>query len=156
MNSNIRKQLLGALVGIGRSAESSAHLIDKSLDLYVLKALAACNDDNISDDDAIEFVRAINEEKSILVPDCSSCAAPCGRTDDYDMDKMVEEATDIINIKEQIVNTVINTAIQILPRAEAGESLLLFPFYRALYSIGASGWTLDDYASVINEIKGVI
>lgn len=155
MNSNIRKRLLGALVGIGRAAESSAHLIDRSLDLYVLKALAACNDSNISDGEAIEFVRAINEEKAILVPDCSSCSAPCGRTDDYDLDMMNEESTDIINIKEQIISATINKASDLLPRAEDGESLLLFPFYRALYSMGARDWTLDNYQSVIDEINSL-
>ena len=152
MNSDTRKVLLGALIGIGRAAETSAHLIDRSLDLYILQALASCDDPSVTDEQALEFAQALNEEKAILVPDCAMCCEPCGRTDDYDFASMADETDSIIRLKENIISLAIKKATELLEPAQDGESLLLFPFYRALFAIGARDWDENDLQSVIDEL----
>lgn len=58
-----------------------------------------------------EAVEKIHAEKYRLVPDCSSCAAPCGRTEDYDVRRIIDAPPEIRTAKLCLVQSLLNTAV---------------------------------------------
>ena len=58
-----------------------------------------------------EAVEKIHAEKHRLVPDCSSCAAPCGRTEDYDVRRIIDAPPEIRTAKLCLVQSLLNTAV---------------------------------------------
>ena len=59
---------------------------------------------NVSfDNTAIEnMIQKVRTEKERLVPNCSNCQAPCGRTEEYDMQKLWNDDEDIRSLKSLI------------------------------------------------------
>ena len=49
------------------------------------------------------MIQRVNEEKHIIVPDCSVCKNPCGNTDNYDMKRIWEADEDIRSLKALIL-----------------------------------------------------
>lgn len=58
---------------------------------------------NFNDDTLREMIQRVNEEKHIIVPDCSVCKNPCGNTDNYDMKQIWEADEDIRSLKSLIL-----------------------------------------------------
>ena len=117
-------ELLGAAVGLVRAADSNSRtdegtfaLLIKAFSLLKQFAEAVCSADTVGETEAEmtqaellksklpEAVEKIHAEKYRLVPDCSSCAAPCGRTEDYDVRRIIDAA------KLCLVQSLLNTAV---------------------------------------------
>ena len=49
------------------------------------------------------LIDEVHAEKQRLVPNCVSCAEPCGRNDDYDMEKLWNADEDIRSLKSLIL-----------------------------------------------------
>ena len=60
---------------------------------------------NVSFDNAAieKMIQKVRAEKERLVPDCSSCQSPCGKTDEYDMRQLWNADEDIRSLKSLIL-----------------------------------------------------
>ena len=60
---------------------------------------------NVSFDDAaiIRQIEKTHAAKEELVPGCGSCGAPCGKTEDYDMQQLWNDNEDIRSLKSLIL-----------------------------------------------------
>lgn len=123
-------ELLGAAVGLVRAADSNSRtnegtfaLLIKAFSLLKQFAEAVCSADTVGETEAEmtqaellksklpEAVEKIHAEKHRLVPDCSSCAAPCGRTEDYDVRRIIDAPPEIRTAKLCLVQSLLNTAV---------------------------------------------
>lgn len=101
--AKLQDELTGALIGLARAAEGN---MDLSQDTYqtILEGLFITVTNVSFDNDAITaMINKIHAEKQKLVPDCFTCAAPCGRTDDYDMRQIWDADEDIRSLKSLIL-----------------------------------------------------
>lgn len=101
--AKLQDELTGALIGLARAAEGN---MDLSQDTYqtILEGLFTTVTNVSFDNDAITaMINKIHAEKQKLVPDCCTCAAPCGRTDDYDMRQIWDADEDIRSLKALIL-----------------------------------------------------
>lgn len=123
-------ELLGAAVGLVRAADSNSRtnegtfaLLIEAFSLLKQFAEAVCSADTVGETEAEmtqaellksklpEAVEKIHAEKHRLVPDCSSCAAPCGRTEDYDVRRIIDAPPEIRTAKLCLVQSLLNTAV---------------------------------------------
>lgn len=133
-----RAALLGALIGLARATENNEHLITPATDSALLAGLAAVSDP-AGDWDACR--ERIGREKRSLVPMCFTCAAPCGRTADFDLGKLAEESPEVRSRKEALLSLLPRLAVP-----EAGQKVPAY-LYKALTAIGIPGFppeALDD------------
>lgn len=96
-------ELLGAAVGLVRAADSNSRT-DEGTFALLIKAFSLLRQ-------FAEAVEKIHAEKHRLVPDCSSCAAPCGRTEDYDVRRIIDAPQEIRTAKLCLVQSLLNTAV---------------------------------------------
>ena len=56
------------------------------------------------DNEALQrLIDRVEEEKARLIPDCAVCASPCGKNNDYDMEKLWTADEDIRSLKSLIL-----------------------------------------------------
>jgi len=103
-SGRLRDQLTGALIGLarviagngGEAGERTRRLIAEAL--YGTSANAGISDEAIS-----RLLLEVAGEKRRQAPQCSSCAHPCGRNDDYDMSLLWNAEADIRGLKALIL-----------------------------------------------------
>ena len=62
---------------------------------------------SVENADAVTLTALIGEvhgEKAKLVPSCAHCASPCGRNDDYDLNKLSEADAEVRALKSRILS----------------------------------------------------
>ena len=82
--ARLQDELTGALIGLARATESNP--ATQNTYQTIIEGLFTTIT-NVSFDDAaiIRQIEKTNAAKVELVPGCGSCGAPCGKTEDYDM-----------------------------------------------------------------------
>ena len=83
--ARLQDELTGALIGLARATDNAPAVNDGTWRLMIEGLFATVT--NVSfDADAIRaLIDRVHAEKARLVPNRAPCAAPCGRTGDYDM-----------------------------------------------------------------------
>ena len=153
-------ELLGAAVGLVRAADSNSRtdegtfaLLIKAFSLLKQFAEAVCSADTVGETEAEmtqaellksklpEAVEKIHAEKHRLVPDCSSCAAPCGRTEDYE----------IRTAKLCLVQSLLNTAVG----RPFGDEKTFMCIARGIFMLGedCTAEELNGSASEIENLR---
>ena len=144
-------KLTGMLIGLARAAEGNEDLISSSTDKAVLEGLSAVFTDAGCDAIAA-LIAQVQEEKRRLVPNCFGCAAPCGRTSDYDMKQLWTADEDIRSLKVLILMSLRSMAVyacRALAMGHTDRTVNDF-FYKALYVIGTD-WKRDELLAVALE-----
>lgn len=77
----VQAQLAGALIGVVRALDGSVSPTPETYPL-LLEGLQALEE---GEDRQARLTHRLHLEKAALAPDCALCAAPCGRTADYDL-----------------------------------------------------------------------
>lgn len=77
------KELIGALIGLAKAC--NVHLKTENTDSIVIKSLAAIFP---LEENGDELLQGVREEKLAVAPDCATCLAPCGNTDEYNLDEL--------------------------------------------------------------------
>ena len=77
------KELIGALIGLAKAC--NVHLKTENTDGIVIKSLAAIFP---LEENGDELLQGVREEKLAVAPDCATCLAPCGNTDEYNLDEL--------------------------------------------------------------------
>ena len=87
------KKLIGALIGLAKAC--NVHLKTENTDGIIIKSLASIFplDEN-------------GEEKLAVAPDCATCFAPCGNTDEYNLDELQASGISetVRDLKFQLLN----------------------------------------------------
>ena len=142
---NSMDRLVGALIGLARAAEGNEDLMTEVTDRVMAEGLAAGVTDTGSEERIARLIQSVQEEKKRLIPNCFSCAASCGRNDDYDMQGLWKADVEIRSIKSLIL-----LGIQgIAARGGCGGELREL-FCKALFAIG-SDWNRDQLLVVAME-----
>ena len=119
----LQDELTGALIGLARAAS----------------------------DEALPTERT--EEKKRLVPDCSVCGSPCGRTEDYDLSLLWNAQEDIRSLKSLIlfgIRGVSAYAYHAMMLGYTDEELNRF-FCKALFAVGEN-WGVDELLPLALEV----
>lgn len=135
-------RVLGALIGLARATDGSEHLINADATGLIINAFR-------SEGTEAELLRRIAEEKAKMVPNCLTCANPCGRTSDYDVSRLQLEPPEIRAEKERILALLHALAASFSRRH---DSL----FYKGLALIGIEGLSADYLAATANELEAAL
>ena len=135
--------LTGALIGLVRAADGN-ELVTGETHRLLADGLALTAK---ADPDPIEvrtMIARVRGEKHRLVPDCSVCASPCGRTADYDMRLLATAEPSVRALKEKILPgaQALASRTPLTPDAQ----LLL---ERTLFAVGEDCG--DNYLSSLSE-----
>ena len=135
-----RDQLIGALIGIVRATDNAPG--DEETFQVIVDGLKMDGEDEVLIEN--QYKLSMNE-KFRLVPDCMICKTPCGRTFNYDMNDLWEEADEELKqAKIDLLNDLIEVAKSNPSYTKEAESYL----YDGLFAIG------DYYmASQFDEFK---
>ena len=101
--AKLQDELTGALIGLARAVDSAA-AISKSTSQVIIEGLFTTVTNVSFDNAAIEnMIQKVRAEKERLVPDCSKCQSPCGKSDEYDMQQLWNADEDIRSLKSLIL-----------------------------------------------------
>ena len=101
--AKLQDELTGALIGLARAVDSASAISKRTVQVIIeglFTTVTNVSFDNAAIEDMIQKVRA---EKERLVPDCSKCQSPCGKTNEYDMQQMWNADKDIRSLKSLIL-----------------------------------------------------
>lgn len=83
----LQDELTGALIGLARSCQTGRPTEDTTR-VIVEGLFTTIKNVNFNPEMFLEMIAKVHEEKARVVPDCSSCTAPCGNTSDFDMSQI--------------------------------------------------------------------
>lgn len=152
--AELKDKLTGALIGLARATEGNEDLVSSTTDEIVLKGLLAAVANAGSDSETIAaLIEQVREEKRKLVPNCFFCAAPCGRTNDYDMQELWTADEDVRSMKSLILFGIGGMAVYAYRASGlvcADKDVNRF-FYKALFAIGMD-WGKDELLPIVLEV----
>ena len=136
--ARLQDQLTGALIGLARSTDGNEWALKDSTAAIVVEGLFATLTNVNFDNEALQrLIDRVEEEKARLIPDCAVCASPCGKNNDYDMEKLWTADEDIRSLKSLILFGIRGMAAYAYHAAVLGykdEEIHRF-LYKALFRI---------------------
>ena len=156
VTAGIQDRLTGALIGLARASEGK----DRSpeADRIIVKGLFATLTNVSFDDNALnELLEEAGRLKDSLSPMCGSCTADCGRTEDFDMNRLWSEDEDIRSLKSLILFGMRGMAAyayhaMVLGHEDRG---VMDYFYKGLFAVGYDGYTVQDLLPIVMELGAV-
>ena len=104
--AKLQDELTGALIALARAVDG-AEIISPRTSQVILKGLFTTITNVSFDNAAIEkMIREVRVEKERLVPDCSKCPSPCGKTAEYNMQQLWNADEDIRSLKSLILGSI--------------------------------------------------
>ena len=90
------KELIGALIGLAKAC--NVHLKTENTDGIIIKSLASIFPLEENGEELLE--------KLAVAPDCATCFAPCGNTDEYNLDELQASGISetVRDLKFQLLN----------------------------------------------------
>lgn len=147
---SLRDQLIGCTIGLSRVC--SMHKKSARTDLLILQALLDSADTSLSDGTISSTLSLIKAEKSKIAPMCESCAARCGNSDDYDMNRLYDAPDEIRELKLAILHKIqkmAKDAILQLHSRNLDEHTLIY-FHKCLFAI-SEDWDTTQLSEVLRE-----
>lgn len=139
--NTMKKQLLGALVGLARASEEK-ELLESSACAMLEGLSLAYNpsaDSSVTDTDLVNMLQRLHAEKLLMSPDCASCQCPCGRTDDYDMEEVLHASEDLRNAKLELFALLGDLAnLSIGMSSKDASKMIVQAINDALFQIGCT------------------
>lgn len=95
------KKLIGALIGLAKAC--NVHLKTENTNSIIIKSLAAIFP---LEGNGEELLQRVREEKLAVASDCTTCLAPCGNTDEYNLDELQASniSQTVRDLKFQLLN----------------------------------------------------
>ena len=156
--AEIQDKLTGALIGLARAAEGNEHMLsDSTADVVVEGLFATLTNVNFDNAALLGLMGRVEMEKKKLVPDCFLCACPCGRTSDYDMEKLWGAEEDVRSLKSLILFGIRGIAAYAYHAAVLGcrdETIHRF-LYKALVAIGIDEFGMEELLPIVMEVGEV-
>ena len=154
----LQDKLTGALIGLARAADNNEHLVVDSTNLLFLEGLFATLTNVSFDNERIYRLLDWTEvEKRRLVHNCYTCACPCGRNEDYDMDALWNADEDSRSLRSLILFGIRGVAAYAYHAWVLGyKDDSIYKFIRkALFAVGRDDWGMDLLLPIILEVGEV-
>ena len=153
--ANLQDQLTGALIGLARAADTTAPAA--STHRAVIEGLfTTLTNVNFNEETGRQQIDAVRREKAALIPNCDTCASPCGRTDEYDMNLLWEANEDIRSLKSLILFGLRGMAAYAYHAMVLGytdEEVNRF-LYEGLFAIGED-WGMEELLPIVMKVGQV-
>ena len=151
--AGLQDNLTGALIGLARAIDSNPLVNSNTWRLIIEGLFTTVTNVNFNDETISDLINEVHTEKARLVPDCSSCASKCGRSDDYDMNLLWDSDADIRSLKSLILFGIRGMA------AYAHHSMVLGYtddeinsfFAKALFYVGGD-FGMDELLPVVMDV----
>lgn len=150
-NGDLRCKLIGALIGLARATEGNDHLLTPTTGALTVEALAHVHLDEGALQDLLDRV---GREKQKLVPECSRCACPCGRTNDYDLSRLQNAGEEVRSLKCLILLGIRGIAAYAWQAEAMGfrdEEIHRF-LYKGLFAVGMEDWGAEELLPILPEV----
>ena len=151
----LQDKLTGALIGLSRAYMGNEDLASNGTDKLVIEGLfATLTNVNFDDDSLNKLIEKVNAEKTRFSPGCSGCPSACGKTDDYDMNKLWEANEDVRSLKSLVLFGIRGVAAYAYHADVLGYSdpdINKF-FYKALFAIGMDDWGMAELLPIVMEV----
>ena len=148
-------QLTGALIGLARAADTNVPTA--STHRAVIEGLfTTLTNVNFNEETVRRQIDIVRREKAALTPNCNTCASPCGRTDEYDMNLLWEANEDIRSLKSLILFGLRGMAAYAYHAMVLGytdEEVNRF-FYEGLFAIGED-WGMEELLPIVMKVGQV-
>ena len=151
--AQLQDELTGALVGLSRATDGGMQATPEMWRLMIEGLFTTVTNVNFNEKTIRELTGRVHAEKAQLVPDCSSCAAPCGRTSDYDMNLLWSADEDIRSLKSLVLFGVRGMAAYAHHAMVLGytdDEVNRF-FAKALFAIGED-WGMEELLPIVMEV----
>ena len=153
--AELQDRLTGALIGLARATEGNEELLTAETHKLILEGLfTTITNVNFNNETVTALIRRIEDEKKRLVPNCFFCLASCGRTENYDMQKLWTADEDIRSLKSLILFGIRGIAAYAYHAAVLGytdEEISNF-FIKALFTVGMDDLGMDELLPVVLEV----
>lgn len=151
--AQLQDELTGTLIGLARATDNAPDVNDGTWRLMIEGLFTTVTNVSFNEKTLRELIDRVHAEKARLVPDCSDCAAPCGRAADYDMARLWNAQEDIRSLKSLILFGVRGMA------AYAHHALVLGYtdaavndfFAKALFTVGED-WGMEELLPIVMEV----
>lgn len=154
----LQDRLTGSLIGLACALGGNEDLITPETDkLFVEGLFTAVTNVNFNNETINALTERIEAEKRRIVPDCTVCPSSCGRTDDYDMQKLWNADPDIRSLKSLILFGVRGMAAYAYHADVLGyrdETVNAF-FRKALFAVGMDDRGMDELLPVVMQVGEV-
>ena len=100
--ARLQDELTGALIGLARATESNP-ATQNTYQTIIEGLFTTITNVSFDDEAIIRQIEKTHAAKEELVPGCGSCGAPCGKTEDYDMQQLWNDNEDIRSLKSLIL-----------------------------------------------------
>lgn len=101
--AQIQDELTGALIGLAHAVENAGYL-PKQASRAIIEGLFTTLTNVSFDEKAItRQIELTHAAKDAISPMCASCASPCGKTNDYDLNRIWGDNEDIRSLKSLIL-----------------------------------------------------
>ena len=151
--AQLQDELTGALIGLARATDGGMQATPEAWRLMIEGLFTTVTNVNFNEKTIRELIGRVHAEKAQLVPDCSSCAAPCGRTSDYDMNLLWGADEDIRSLKSLVLFGVRGMAAYAHHAMVLGytdDEVNRF-FAKALFAIGED-WGMEELLPIVMEV----
>ena len=151
--AQLQDELTGALIGLARATDGGMQATPEAWRLMIEGLFTTVTNVNFNEKTIRELIGRVHAEKAQLVPDCSSCAAPCGRTSDYDMNLLWSADEDIRSLKSLVLFGVRGMAAYAHHAMVLGytdDEVNRF-FAKALFAIGED-WGMEELLPIVMEV----
>ena len=101
--SRLQDELTGALISLARAVDGSTAISKRTGQIIIEGLFTTVTNVNFDDASIENMIQKVRAEKERLVPDCSKCQSPCGKTDEYDMQQLWDANEDIRSLKSLIL-----------------------------------------------------
>ena len=151
--AKLQDELTGALIGLARATDSAPEVGADTWRLMIEGLFTTVTNVNFNEKTLRGWIDRVHAEKARLVPDCAACASACGRTDDYDMEKVWNAREDIRSLKSLIlfgVRGMAAYAYHAMVLGYSDEEVNRF-FAKALFAVGED-WDMDMLLPIVMEV----
>ena len=102
-----RDTLLSRMIGLACACTSNVPT-DRTEGLLTAGLYALSPEAPLSDEQTERLIHRLEEDKRLVAPNCASCTARCGRTDDYDMSRWHTAPEAVRQEKDQILRELVS------------------------------------------------
>ena len=143
-----RARLAGVLIGLARATEGNEHMLSDSTAEAAaagLRALCAAGQEDLQ-----ALWDRVDAEKRKLVPACYSCVCSCGRTENYNPDRLGKAPRAVREQKHRLLAAACALGVAYLEMKDPGIPDTL---YRSLYAVGMEDWEEAELLPFLEEAE---
>lgn len=151
--ARLQDQLTGALIGLARAIGGDGQADGATWRLLLEGLFATITNVDFSADHVTALTEQVHREKERILPGCAACGAPCGRTEDYDLECLWAADEDIRSLKSLIlfgVRGVAAYAYHAMALGYTDDDLNRF-LAKALFAVGED-WGMETLLPLALEV----